>query len=205
MLPYQNLSLEDMPGEEWRDIPGWESYYQISNLGRAKSVERFIVDKNGVVRPIRSRIIRVHPSGPNRAYLGFGSHRDGECGRIYIHKSVAMAFIQNDESKPCVDHINADTFDNRVDNLRWVTQSENLRNPIALQRMSKAKSGEHCNFYRKRLHAKPVRCIHQDGTIEMFPSIYDATKAGYCERSIRCCIKGIYSHHKGCKWEYGPK
>ena len=202
MEPYKNLSLEDMPGEVWKDIPGWEGYYQISNLGRAKSCKRTTIPKHGRVHYVEERIRRVSPSGPTRAYLGFGSLREGKQGRIYIHKAVALAFIPNPEGKPCLDHINANTYDNRVENLRWVTQSENMRNPITAKRIGQAKSGENCFFYGKRLRAKPVVCIHQDGTRERFDSISDASKAGYCERSIYCCIKGEYSHHKGCKWEF---
>lgn len=201
MKPYENLSIVDMPGELWKDIPGWEGYYQISNLGRAKSVRRTISDKNGVTRPIRERIIKVHPSGPNRAYLGFGSHRNAVSGRIYIHKAVANAFIPNPFGKKCIDHINTDTFDNSVNNLRWVTMSENLKNPITSRRISASKSGRNCSFYGKKIQAKPVRCIHPDGRIEIFDSIHDAEKAGYCGRSIYCAVRGIYSHHKGCKWE----
>ena len=58
MLPYQNLSLEDMPGEVWRDIPGWDGYYQVSNIGRAKSLDREIVDSSGRHYYRYSRILK---------------------------------------------------------------------------------------------------------------------------------------------------
>lgn len=202
MYPYQNLSLEDMPCEIWKDIPGWEGFYQVSNYGRIKSSKRTISDKNGITRPISPRIIKTHPSGKTRAYLGFGSHRNGKSGRIYVHKAVAMAFIENPEHKPTIDHIDTNTFNNNVNNLRWTTVHENLSNPITSKKISKAKSGKNCFFYGKRLHAKPILRIAQDGSTKRYECIQDAVKDGFCHRSINYCINGEYSHHKGYKWKY---
>lgn len=202
MLPYQNLSIEDMPGEVWKDISGWEGYYQVSNLARAKSVARTSIHKDGSVHYIKERIRKQSGSGPGRKYLGFSAHREGMPPRIYLHKAVAMAFIENPENKPCIDHINTNTFDNRVENLRWVTITENANNPLTKQHVSKAKSGTNCFFYGKRIRAKRVICVYPDGTEKTFASIQDAGLAGFCERSIRCCINGKYSHHHGCKWRY---
>ena len=206
MLPYQNLSLEDMPGEVWKDIPGWEGYYQVSNMGRAKSVARINIHKDGSTHLIKERIRKQTCSGPGRKYLGFSSYKEGAPRRIYLHKAVASAFIPNPLNKPCVDHIDTNTFDNRVENLRWCTYSENLKNPITSQRMSLSKSGSNCYFYgKKRLHSRPLLCIHPDGTEEIFNSIYDAGLAGHCTRSINYCVSGVYTHHHGCKWKYLPK
>lgn len=202
MLPYQNLSLEDMPGEVWKDISGFEGFYLISNYGRAKTIAHTTTDHRGSKHYVKERILVQNFSGQKRSYLGFSSHKKGQTGRIYIHKAVAVAFIPNPYNKPCIDHINTITADNHVDNLRWVTHSENLKNPITSKRISKAKSGPNCSFYGKRLRAKPVVCIHPDGTRQHFSSLFDAQQAGFCSRSIYCCIRGIYSHHKGCKWEF---
>lgn len=128
MLPYQNLSLEDMPGEVWKDIPEWEGYYQVSNFARAKSVARINIHKDGSVHFIKERIRKQSGSGPGRKYLGFSSYGKGAPRRIV--------------------------------------------------------------------------CIYPDGTEKTFASIHDASLAGFCERSILCCIKGKYSHHHGCKWRY---
>lgn len=202
MLPYQNLSLEDMPGEVWKDIPDWEGYYQVSNFARAKSVARINIHKDGSVHFIKERIRKQSGSGPGRKYLGFSSYGKGVPRRIYLHKAVATAFIDNPDNKPCIDHINTNTFDNRVENLRWVTITENANNPLTKQHISKVKSGKNCYFYGKRIHAKMVVCIYPDGTEKTFASIHDASLAGFCERSILCCLKGKYSHHHGCKWRY---
>lgn len=88
--------------------------YEVSNLGRIK--------RNGeIIEPIN---------------IGY-SH----IGGFYIHRAVAMLFIPNPENKPCVDHIDTDIYNNKVDNLRWVTPNENLKNPISEERRIKALKG----------------------------------------------------------------
>ena len=89
--------------------------WEVSNLGRVKC--------NGKI---------VEPYIRNR-YLYNGS--------FYIHRAVAELFIPNPENKPCVDHINTDCSDNRVENLRWVTQKENCNNPLSRKHNSESKRG----------------------------------------------------------------
>jgi hypothetical protein len=59
-------------------------------------------------------------------------------GRFYVHRAVAELYIPNPENKPCIDHINGDRLDNRLENLRWVTYKENNNNPITKERQKKA-------------------------------------------------------------------
>ena len=81
--------------------------YEVSNLGRVKV--------NGII--VQPKI--------NNSYYGISGFR--------IHRAVAELFIPNPENKPCVDHINTDPLDNRVENLRWVTYKENCNNPLTKQ------------------------------------------------------------------------
>lgn len=117
-----------MTEEIWKDIEGYEGGYQVSNLGRVRSVERFIKFKqNGkeVVKRYKSKILQPYrdKDGYLRVLLSYGGKRKND----FIHRFVAQAFIVNPENKPQVNHINTIKEDNRVENLEWVTCLENIR------------------------------------------------------------------------------
>ncbi len=119
--------------KEWRNIDKFD-YYQISNEGDVKSLERTIVTKNGIEKTIKERII-TPILNKHTGYLLVGLHYEGRSATKPIHKLVAEAFIPNPDNKPCVDHINGDKTDNRAENLRWVTYKENSNNPLTRQKM----------------------------------------------------------------------
>lgn len=130
---YKNLSLEDLPNEEWRDVVGYEGLYQVSNLGRVKSLERLDTKHRKIGLKIRKQTVA------NSGYPCVSLYdRYGETKLVCVHVLVLTAFESNVENKPCVDHINTIRTDNRLANLRWVTYKENNQNPITNKRMSDA-------------------------------------------------------------------
>lgn len=72
-----------------------------------------------------------------KPYLSKGDNYLRVSGTKLAHRIVAQAFIPNPENKPCVDHINRDRTDNRAENLRWVTQKENMANPLTVAHCKK--------------------------------------------------------------------
>ena len=109
--------------EIWKGIEGYEKSYQVSNLGRVKSLKGHLITKAGVVKPRHERI--MNQTLKNNGYKTIMLSVDNVQKRFYVHRLVAIAFIENAENKSEVNHINCIKTDNRVKNLEWNTSTEN--------------------------------------------------------------------------------
>lgn len=131
---YEDLSIESLPNEEWRDVVGYEGLYQASNLGRIKSLRR-----NKILSPRKCRL----------SYLSVALCRDGSFNNKRIHRLVYEAFVGRIQNGKEIDHINRKPWDNRLTNLRLVTHKENMNNPLTIDVM-KSRVGElNPNYGRK--------------------------------------------------------
>lgn len=102
METYQNLSLEDLPNEFWRDVVGYEGIYQVSNLGRVKSLDRYAEYPNYTKR-INGRIMSQQDN--SKGYLIVNLSLNGLTKKLYVHRLLAEAFIPNTDNKIEVNHI----------------------------------------------------------------------------------------------------
>lgn len=109
-----------MEEEIWKDIPGYENKYAVSNLGNVYSYK---AKRNLVLCKIKGDYIM--------------------CTIGLVHRLVAITFIPNPENKPCVDHINRIRSDNRVENLRWCTYKENVNYPETRKAINAGMRGRH--------------------------------------------------------------
>ena len=113
--------------EIWKDIKGYEGIYQVSNIGRVRSLDRWTEGNKCMFK--RGRIIKPFD---NKGYNNTSLSRGGVDTTFATHRLVADAFIPNPDNLPCVNHKDGHKRNNVVDNLEWVTYSENTRHAIGL-------------------------------------------------------------------------
>ena len=126
-----------MENEIWKDIEGYEGYYQISNMGRVRSVERTIITKNGVARRYKKKQMKIFHDGGGYCFVVLS--KEGECKKKKVHRLVALAFIPNPEGKEEINHKNEKKDDNRVENLEWMTRKENVNYGTGVIRSAKTR------------------------------------------------------------------
>ena len=193
--------------EIWKDVVGYEGLYQVSNLGRVKSLGFDKWHKGRILKP-------AFDSKGN--YLFVGLHKDGKVTQRNVHRLVAESFIPNPNSLPCVNHINEIKTDNRAANLEFCTIEYNSNYGNAKKNMieSRRKNNEQEEINKKIKDAKkrnqsyscekPVAQYTISGTlIATYESATDAErKTGISRGGIqRCCI-GRYLQAKGFIWKY---
>lgn len=179
-------------GEEWRHIEGWGGLYQVSNMGRVKSLARNFK---------RERILI--PCKRKKGYLCVGLARDCKKIQKSIHRLVAIAFIPNPENKPEVNHKRGFKWDNRATELEWSTMSENQ---IHAYRVLKRKNNLKGLFGKLNSNSRAVFQYSLSGQfIEKFYSTMDAQrKTGISNQSISSCALCKRKHKTagGYIWMY---
>lgn len=188
--------------EIWKDAIGFDGVYQVSSLGRVRSCDRVIYYKNSKLSGAKSKIEHgkiMSQCISNSGYYILRLRKDGERKCFYTHRLIAQAFIPNPENKSQVNHIDGNRLNNCVDNLEWVTMSENV-----------------LHAYRTGLnyglrgdlspHKVEVLQFEKDGTFVMrWSCMAEAARAiGGCKEGIYDVCKGRLGKktYKGYVWKY---
>ena len=154
--------------EEWKSIPGYEGLYEVSNLGRVKSLEKYRYN-NGGKQLLKERILR--PIKTRTGYFILSLYKNKTYKYYLIHRLVALTFIPNPDNLPMVNHLDEDKTNNRVENLEWCTAKYNSNYGTSIERAinTKIKNG-YCNKEfcfldskeRKKLYNKQYRQEHKE-------------------------------------------
>lgn len=114
--------------EIWKDIEGYEGYYQVSNIGNVRGLDRIILRKTGFYEKHKGRTMAIRYNKRLNMYETYLS-KGGKRKALKIHRLVAKAFIPNDDktNKTTVNHLDGDRANNSFDNLEWCSYSSNLQ------------------------------------------------------------------------------
>ena len=156
-----------MMEEIWKDIEGYEGLYQVSNLGRVRSLDRIAErERDGYSYniPIKGRILKPRPLKKGYLHVSL-SHGNRQFCNKQVHRLVAETFIPNPHNLPQVNHIDENKVNNRVDNLEWCDNKQNSDHGTRNKRISKANS------------MAVIQMDLQGNDLRRFESIHDAAIA----------------------------
>lgn len=193
-----------MKNEIWKDIENYEGYYQISNLGRLKSLERNIPRfNNGKIRDYiqKERIVKLNKNSKNGYYKVY-LRKNNEYKRFYIYRLVARYFLTDglekyNNKKFNVNHKDGNKINNNVENLEWVTRSENSIHSYYILN-NKIKNNVE-NIYPKRKVLQLDRYTLKE--INRFESIREAKEKTKINH-ISCVCRGERKTAGGYVWRY---
>lgn len=176
--------------EVWKDISGYEGYYQISNLGKIRSLDRYANVCGGGKRLVKGRNLK--PAKCTNGYYEIHLHCKGERKVLLLHRAVAETFLDNPMNYPEVNHKDEDPANNRADNLEWCTSKYNANYGTRNERMMIGRE------------TKPVIQYNKNGIfVKRWDCMMDACREYNADISsmIRVC-KGKQKTCKGYIWKY---
>ena len=111
--------------EIWKSVKGYDGIYEVSNFGRVKSLDRYIVRNDGITQLRKGKIIAQ--SLNSDGYCQLKLCKDGNTKTVRVHRIVAEAFIPNPNELSDVNHIDCNRTNNHVDNLEWLSWEDNVK------------------------------------------------------------------------------
>lgn len=208
--------LQDLDGEIWASCSEFDGYYEVSNLGRIKSIERLVYGSWGSSYLLKSRILKAAIKKKNKASKYYFIHIsiDGKRYTREVHRLVAQEFVDGDK-KLMVVHINHNTLDNMATNLKYATCQEKSQQAWDMGNQISFAKGK---FGGNAIGAKPITALTMGGDkVKEFCSRIEAVdwliKNGTARvqpkvniiSAINKAAKGITRFSYGYKWKDGSR
>lgn len=177
---------------EWRAVKGYEGYYEVSNTGLVRGVDRIVPDASHGVRHVTGKMLKlVRSKNKTRdadGYLVVNLHKYGVSNVIPVHRLVAESFLDNLDNMPTVNHKDGNKLNNDVSNLEWATYAEN--NIHALN-----------NKLRKPRGDRIFQLSPNGRLLKEYKSACEAERiTGISRATISHCLNGRAKTAGGFKW-----
>lgn len=175
--------------EIWKDIKGWEGLYQISNMGRIKSLSRYRYcgKLNSKPQLMDMKIMKPSIRG---GYEIVSISREGKVESFSVHRLVGKHFIPNPNNYPEINHKDEVKTNNNVNNLEWCTKAYNMKYGTLGERISKSLS----------------KIVHQydldNNLVNIWSSTREVNEHGFHHSNVASCCRGERKTHKGFVWKY---
>lgn len=183
--------------EVWKDISEYVGYYQVSNFGNVRSVDRVITDCNGKTYFKHGKNMKFGNNGVG--YMFVALCKFGKYKLVTVHRLVATAFIPNPDNLPVINHIDGNKLNNNVDNLEWCTTKENIHHAIRSGLVGKVskESRKHAGEINSYKQGKRVLCTT---TGEVFQSMKIASTT--LNIPLSCVSRSVYRNRPYCGYKF---
>lgn len=186
---------ELIAGEIWKPFPKWEGLYEVSNMGRVKMLERFVLRKDGKSQTFKEKIKKLTISCTTGYVMVTLTEKSTQRHSTYtVHRVVGIVFIPNPLNLPEVNHLWGDKTKITVNDLEWSTKSDNLKHAYLIG-LKKPKIGSDAVTARK------VGKYLNGRLIKEYSFMGEAEKDGFSRDGIRQAIINEWQHG-GYNWKY---
>lgn len=185
-------SVENFEGEIWKDIAGFEGFYQISNYGRVKSLRRY--KSNWSKKQIVNEKIKRY-SDNGHGYIIVPLSKNNKQKMFYVHRLVAIAFLQNPLNLPEINHKDENKSNNKIDNLEWCTGLYNANYGSAKYR---AQEKRKANGWLKSIDMYDLK----GNLLKHYIKAYDVEKDGLSRRGVYATCQKRTRSYKGCVFRF---
>ena len=194
--------MKDKLEEEWKDIDNYPNY-QVSNLGRVRSKERYVNTIGGAKRKIKDKIIKPTLGGGGYFVVSLYNEK-GKSIPKSIHRLVCETFLENKNNYPVINHINGIKIDNRLENLEFCTQSHNIKEAyrLGLEKPQLTNLGKFGRNDKKSKKIKQIDIVTNEVVNYYYGTLEAQRNTGINYRNIHMCLKGKRNKAGGYIWRY---
>lgn len=180
--------------EIWKNIDGYEGLYQVSNCGRVRSFDRWVIGKSNSKRLMKGRIMKLIKD--SKGYLHVQLCKNGKINCYLVHRLVAQAFLDNPNNLPIINHRDECKTNNVVENLEWCTASYNMNYNDGQKRRGV-----------KKINGKLAKKVNQYSLEGQFIKEWESAhevqrQLGYSRGNISTCCLDKRKTAYGYIWRY---